>query len=175
VIAPSLKDAAQYYPAIYWAAMIKCRTAANSGHRAEWQRHPDDLQDLRSISQLREDQRLRQLPPDRQLRDPHDSGSARQVRLVDGRLGAAPAVGPGWHHHDQQYRAVDDARRRHLAALAEWTDRVKAGELPSATPARPLGVERNLVVTVRDWSDPKHYLHDLIATDRRDPTVNGYG
>ena len=37
------------------------------------------------------------------------------------------------------------------------------------------GVERNLVVTVRDWSDPKHYLHDLIATDRRDPTVNGYG
>jgi len=32
-------------------------------------------------------------------------------------------------------------------------------------------VERNVVVTVRDWSDPKHYLHDLIATDRRDPTV----
>ena len=63
----------------------------------------------------------------------------------------------------------------HLAALADWTDRIKAGELPSATPARPTGVERNVVVTVRDWSDPKHYLHDLIATDRRDPTVNGYG
>ena len=26
-----------------------------------------------------------------------------------------------------------------------------------------------------DWSDPKHYLHDLIATDRRKPTVNANG
>jgi hypothetical protein len=63
----------------------------------------------------------------------------------------------------------------HLKALADWTDRIKAGEIPSATPPRPVGVERNLVVTVRDWSDPKHYLHDLTLTDRRKPTVNGYG
>jgi hypothetical protein len=55
------------------------------------------------------------------------------------------------------------------------TDRIKAGELPSRSPARPVGIERNLVVTVRDWSDPRHYLHDLISTDRRDPTVNPYG
>jgi hypothetical protein len=34
--------------------------------------------------------------------------------------------------------------------------------LPSRSPARPVGIERNLVVTVRDWSDPKHYLHDQI-------------
>jgi len=33
-------------------------------------------------------------------------------------------------------------------------DRIKAGELPSATPVRSVGVERNVVVTVRDWSDP---------------------
>ncbi len=38
--------------------------------------------------------------------------------------------------------------------------------MPSATPPRPAGVERNLVVTVRDWSDPKHYLHDLTLTDQ---------
>ena len=63
----------------------------------------------------------------------------------------------------------------HLAALADWTDRIKAGELPSATPPRPTGIERNVVVTVRDWSDPKHYLHDLTLTDKRKPTVNGYG
>jgi hypothetical protein len=36
-------------------------------------------------------------------------------------------------------------------------------------------MERNVVVTVRDWLDAKHYLHDLIATDQRSPTVNGYG
>ena len=28
---------------------------------------------------------------------------------------------------------------------------------------------------MRDWLDEKHYLHDLISTDRRNPTVNGYG
>jgi hypothetical protein len=36
-------------------------------------------------------------------------------------------------------------------------------------------VERNVVVTVREWLTDKHYLHDLISTDRRFPTVNGYG
>lgn len=63
----------------------------------------------------------------------------------------------------------------HLAALADWTDRIKAGELPASAPARPVGIERNLVVTVRDWLDPKHYLHDLTATDKRNPTVNANG
>ena len=73
------------------------------GHRAERQRHPDAVQDPRPVSQLHQDQRLRQLPPDRQLRDPHDSRRARQVRFVDRRLGAPPAVGAGRHHHDQQH------------------------------------------------------------------------
>jgi len=59
--------------------------------------------------------------------------------------------------------------------LADWSDRVAAGEVPREAPARPTGVERNVVATVRDWSNPKAYLHDLSGTDRRDPTVNGYG
>jgi hypothetical protein len=59
--------------------------------------------------------------------------------------------------------------------LADWTDRVAAGELPSTQPERPSGVERNVVATIRDWADPKSYLHDLSSTDQRNPTVNGYG
>jgi hypothetical protein len=59
--------------------------------------------------------------------------------------------------------------------FADWTDRIAAGELPAAKPARPSGLERNVVATVRDWADPKSYLHDLSGTDRRHPTVNGYG
>jgi len=59
--------------------------------------------------------------------------------------------------------------------LADWTDRIEAGELPEFIPERPQGLERNIVATVRDWGDPKSYLHDLISTDRRDPTVNAYG
>ena len=59
--------------------------------------------------------------------------------------------------------------------MAEWTDRIAAGELPAQAPARPSGLERNVVATVRDWSSPEFYMHDLSGTDRRDPTVNGYG
>ncbi len=58
---------------------------------------------------------------------------------------------------------------------ADWTDRIAAGETPADIPARPRGLERNVVITVRDWSRPKAYMHDLSGTDRRNPTVNAYG
>jgi hypothetical protein len=59
--------------------------------------------------------------------------------------------------------------------FGEWTERVAKGELPHTKPTRPQGVERNIVVTLRDWHNDKQYLHDLIASDRRYPTVNAYG
>ena len=62
-----------------------------------------------------------------------------------------------------------------LKYLADWTDRVAAGALPSTQPERPTGIERNVVATVRDWASPTVYMHDLSSTDRRDPTVNAYG
>src|SRR6202007_1235015 len=66
-------------------------------------------------------------------------------------------------------------RERALAMYADWTDRIARGELPDAAPARPQGRERNVVVTLWDWSDPKVYLHDNIASDKRNPTVNPNG
>jgi hypothetical protein len=65
-------------------------------------------------------------------------------------------------------------RERTLAAFADWTDRIAAGELPPAPP-RPQGIERNVVITQWDWADPKVYLHDEVSTDRRNPTVNANG
>ena len=62
-----------------------------------------------------------------------------------------------------------------LKHFANWTDRIAKGELPRSKPARPQGVERNIVVTLRDWMDEKHYLHDLVSSDKRHPTVNAYG
>ncbi|MDA0690214.1 MAG: carboxypeptidase-like regulatory domain-containing protein, partial [Proteobacteria bacterium] len=59
--------------------------------------------------------------------------------------------------------------------LGDWTQRIADGELPFAKPQRPSGQERNVVVTVRDWSNPRAYMHDLSGTDRRDPTVNANG
>ena len=65
--------------------------------------------------------------------------------------------------------------QRVLRNFADWTDRIAGGELPKTRPERPQGVERNVVVTVWDWGTPKMYLHDEIATDRRNPTVNANG
>ena len=59
--------------------------------------------------------------------------------------------------------------------FGDWTDRIAKGELPHTKPTRPQGVERNIVVTTWDWGNEKQYLHDLIASDRRYPTVNAYG
>jgi hypothetical protein len=59
--------------------------------------------------------------------------------------------------------------------LGDWTDRVAKGELPKNKPPRPSGVERNIVITSWEWGSEKTYLHDLISSDRRNPTVNAYG
>ena len=64
---------------------------------------------------------------------------------------------------------------RSLKLWGDWTDRVAAGELPFDKPARPQGVERNVVVTPWDWGTPTAYLHDLISTDRRNPRLNANG
>ena len=53
--------------------------------------------------------------------------------------------------------------------------RQAAQNLPFAKPDRPRGLERNIVLTLWDWSTPTGYMHDLISTDRRKPTVNAYG
>src|SRR6266851_1089134 len=64
---------------------------------------------------------------------------------------------------------------RAIKLFAEWTDRIAAGELPFAQPERPKGIERNVVVTLWDWSQPTAYLHDAVSTDRRNPRVNANG
>src|SRR5262252_7898437 len=64
---------------------------------------------------------------------------------------------------------------RGVKMLANWTDRIAAGELPATKPPRPQGLERNVVITVWEWANPKAYLHDEVATDKRNPTVNAYG
>lgn len=66
-------------------------------------------------------------------------------------------------------------RKRGLEVFADWTDRIAKGELPPAPP-RPTGVERNVVVTQWDWGmDGHQFVHDNVSTDKRNPTVNGYG
>ena len=61
-----------------------------------------------------------------------------------------------------------------VALFADWGDRIAKGELPPVPP-RPQGVERNVVVTVWDWSVRAAFPYAAISTDKRNPSVNAYG
>ena len=65
-------------------------------------------------------------------------------------------------------------RERSLQMFAGWTDRIMAGEVPPVPP-RPEGLERNVVLTQWGWSNPKGFIHDEVATDKRNPTLNANG
>src|SRR5947208_11269842 len=82
------------------------------------------------------------------------------------------SVGPAGHDMVRFISQLMTPDGGQLARLADWTDRIEAGELPSRSPPRPVGIERNVVVTVRDWLDPKHYLHDPTTTDPPNATAN---
>ncbi|MDT8398081.1 MAG: carboxypeptidase-like regulatory domain-containing protein [Pseudomonadales bacterium] len=58
--------------------------------------------------------------------------------------------------------------------MADWTRRIKAGAVPPAPP-RPSGIERNIVVTLWDIGGPQDFMHDEVATDKNNPTVNAFG
>ena len=47
--------------------------------------------------------------------------------------------------------------------------------MPKSAPPRPQDVERNVVITTWEWGNEKTYMHDLISSDRRNPTVNAHG
>src|SRR5690606_27833425 len=100
----------------------------------------------------------REIPP--ALGEMTSSTAAWERRILSGQAGANMANG-----------LANMGAERALEVLADWTDRIAAGEVPPAPP-RPQGLERNLVITQWDWADPKAYLHDEVSTDRRNPTVN---
>ena len=58
--------------------------------------------------------------------------------------------------------------------LADWGSRIAAGEVPPAPP-RPSGMERNVVLSSWDWGFPESFVHDLISTDKRNPSLYPYG
>src|SRR5262249_58985429 len=72
--------------------------------------------------------------------------------------------GPGGSSMARFIALMNTADGGHLRRLGEWTDRIKAGELPGSVPARPDGVERNLAVPGDDLPPPKDYSPDPTPT-----------
>jgi len=174
--APNEAAAAEYYPAIYWYSMLKIPeaskfpgTGTNPGgngmpitlkDQGQWVRFlkTDSCNSCHQIG----DKATRTLPSS--LGHFNTGAEAWERRIQSGQ--ASPLMVNGIGNFDAQLA---------LANFGDWTDRVAKGELPFAKPTRPVGIERNLVLTEWDWATPQTYLHDEIATDRRNPTLNANG
>ena len=174
VVAPTATAAAEYYPAIYWYSMLKIPDKSEfpgtgekaNGIREGMKSQGEWLNVVKTNGCITCHQlgnkATRTIP--KELGHFNSSADAWARRVVSGQamttmLNRINELGPG----------------KANGLFGDWTDRIAAGELPATKPTRPEGVERNIVVTLWDWSNPKAYLHDEISTDKRNPTVNANG
>ena len=138
------------------------------------QRHAEHEEPGR-VAERHQDHRLHVVPRARHHGHAHDPEGARRVHELGRGVGAAHPVRTG-HDADGQRRSNRlGTAARAQAVRPTGPTAIAAGELPFDKPARPQGIERNVVLTLWDWSTPTAYMHDLIATDRRNPTVNANG
>jgi hypothetical protein len=168
VVAPTEAAAAHYYPAIYWYSMLKIPSADQFGGKSSI---PARVTQTQWISAMKNTGCI----------GCHQIGQA-STRTIPAALGTFATGADAWKRRVQsgQSGAMMFGQLNGLGEMSfehygDWTDRIAKGELPFAKPQRPQGVERNIVVTLRDWMNDKQYLHDLISSDRRYPTVNAYG
>jgi hypothetical protein len=163
--APSASAAAEYYPALYWFSMLRVPgrqefPVGKVASQGAW------LNTIKTGA----------------CQSCHALGT-NGMRTVPATFAAAGTSVEAWTRRLQSGSAralmARDINRldpeRALSLFADWTDRIAAGELPAAKPDRPQGIERNLVITMWDWSRPTAYLHDAVSTDRRNPRINANG
>jgi hypothetical protein len=172
-VAPTPRAAAEYYPAGYWFSLLQVPArsefpgtgpegngiAPTMRSQAQWIRSVKSGGCL-ACHQLG-NKATREIPP--QFRTFDSSAKAWDRRVLSGQAGT-----------QMSGQLNQFGRERVLSMFADWSDRVMGGEVPPAPP-RPQGIERNVVITLWDWADPKVYLHDIVTTDRRNPRVNPYG
>jgi hypothetical protein len=160
VPAPNDAEAAHYYPAIYWYSMLGMPSEAElGGKQIDWLRQMKNIGCI-GCHQIGQEA-TRTIPAQFGA---FDSGQDAWTRRLQSGLAGEEMIG--------QATSFGGAPLKYLGA---WTDRIAKGALPKSRPPRPQGVERNLVVTTWEWGTEKTYTHDLISSDRRNPTVNAYG
>ena len=169
VPAPNEAAAANYYPAIYWFAMLKIPDADQFGGKSDI---PDKVTQTDWLTAMKNQACV----------GCHQLGQL-STRTIPAAFGEFKNGEEAWERRVQAGQA-SPLMVNVLAGkfggvpfkyFGDWTDRIANGELPFAKPPRPAGIERNIVITEWDWSGPDKYLHDLISSDKRNPTVNAYG
>jgi hypothetical protein len=170
VPAPSEKAAAEYYPGMYWYSLLKIPAKSE---------FPGTGDKGNGIAENMRAQHYWIDAVKNSCQSCHALGS-KGVRTVPKEFGPGLA---GWARRTQSGQAMSNMAltlgwmgpEAALKQFADWTDRVAAGELPFEKPKRPEGVERNVVISMWDWSRTKYYMHDAISTDKNNPTVNANG
>jgi hypothetical protein len=174
VVAPTATAAAEYYPAIYWYSMLKIPDKSEfpgTGEKANGIR-----EGMKSQGEWLNVVKTNGCITCHQLGN-------KATRTIPKELGHFNSSADAWARRIVSGQAMTTMLNRigelgpnkANGLFGDWTDRIAAGELPATKPTRPEGVERNIVVTLWDWSNPKAYLHDEISTDKRNPTVNANG
>ena len=174
VMAPNAAAAAEHYPAIYWYSMLKIPDkslfpgtgATGNGMLVTLTSQAQWVNTVKTTGCM----------------SCHALGT-KGTRTIPKELGEFKSSAEAWQRRIMSGQAMIQMvtvigrldTERALKLFGDWTDRIAAGELPFAKPSRPQRVERNVVLTLWDWSRPTAYLHDLIGTDRRNPRINPYG
>ena len=171
VVAATEAEAAKVYPANYWYSLIEPPAPSE---------FPGTGADGNGIAETISDQSQWMDIQKQGCMLCHQLGT-RIVREIDNRDEFDSTLA-AWDHRVQMGQRGSQmtnvmnrfGRSRGLEMFADWSDRIAAGALPPRPP-RPQGVERNVVVTMWEWGTEIDYIHDEIATDKRDPTVNANG
>jgi hypothetical protein len=170
VIAPTPQAAAQYYPPNYWLSMLKIppksafpmQTPAAKNKVIPTQGHWIDFAKTScEICHQMGDKMTREMPAN--LGTFPSATKAWERRIQSGQIGGGMVERMNQFGYD-----------RGIAMFADWTQRITAGEVP-ATPPRPTGLERNIVLTLWDVAGPKSFLHSEVSTNKWNPRVNPSG
>lgn len=166
VSAPDARAAAQIYPANYWYSMLRIPAAAEfpmpyNGEIRDQSHWISTMKSACNACHQVGGAATRDIPAS--LGQFHSTAAAWDRRVRSGPMGPRMSA------------AVSQLpRQRILDVYADWTDRIRAGDVPPAPP-RPQGLERNVVLTQWEWGGPTDWVHSQVATDTRNPTVNASG
>ena len=165
--APDRIAAAQYYPAAWWTSLMEAppEDAFPIGDiqtQAEW------------IRLIKADWTRQQygLKPMREFHPDNPTFAALGLETTLDVLNYVRTAG-----QYVEFGAFFDLDRLGdvgLQIYANWIDAIRAGAIPEP-PQRPQGLERSIVVTTWDAGADTAFSHDIVASDKRDPTVNANG
>ncbi len=180
IVAPNAQAAAAYYPANYWASLLKI--PAESEFKGGAESSGLTVDELRVSPPARNQKEFMGILTTNGCVTCHQLGTKTTRELPRGG-GPFSDTRQAWDTRVQfgqsgafmtsQFSQLH-SRPRALAMFSDWTERIQKGEVPPQPP-RPSGVERNIVMTSWAWGGPGEFVHDEASTDERHPTINANG